>query len=105
MVLEGECEVKDIYLREYAAPDVWTAHFNASDAGLNELFAAGRETYRANAVDFLPTRHPASARDGFAIAHSLRRCLPLLSGHSVVEKWLFRRITFCPIISLICRMG
>ena len=86
MVLEGECEVKGIYLREYVAPDVWTAHFNASDAGLNELFAAGRETYRANAVDFF-TDTPSRERAGWLCDSSFTaQVSPLLSGNSVVEK-------------------
>src|SRR5665213_2189505 len=38
MVAEGECELDRIYLRECTAPDVWTAHFQSSDADLNELF-------------------------------------------------------------------
>ena len=62
MVLSGECEVDHVYLREYAAPDVWTADFHCSDARLNELFAAGRECYRANAIDTVSGQSHARAR-------------------------------------------
>ncbi len=51
IVLEGDCTVENVSLREYANPDVREAHFAASDARLNRLFEAGRETFRQNAVD------------------------------------------------------
>ena len=62
LVLDGNCEVSDIHLREYANPDVWRAEFVASDERLNRLFAAGRETFRQNAVDIFmdcPSRERA----------------------------------------------
>ncbi len=62
IVLEGECEIENVYLREYVNPDVWEAHFAASDERLNTLFAAARETFRQNAVDIFmdcPSRERA----------------------------------------------
>ncbi|RJP19074.1 MAG: hypothetical protein C4527_28100 [Candidatus Omnitrophota bacterium] len=62
IVIEGECKVGDIYLREYVNPDVWQAHFSSSDRRLNQLFVAGRETFRQNAVDIFmdcPSRERA----------------------------------------------
>ncbi len=89
MVLEGECEVDHVYLREYTAPDVWTAHFRSSDEGLNELFAGGRETYRPNAVDFF-TDTPSRERAGWLCDSSFTaQVSPLLSGHTKVEKCFF----------------
>ncbi len=89
MVLEGECEVDHVYLREYTAPDVWTAHFSSNDEGLNQLFAAGRETYRPNAVDFY-TDTPSRERAGWLCDSSFTaQVSPLLSGHSRVEKCFF----------------
>jgi alpha-L-rhamnosidase len=61
-VTEGECRIDDVYLREYANPDVWRAAFAASDVRLNRLFEAGRETYRQNALDIFmdcPSRERA----------------------------------------------
>lgn len=61
-VLQGDCTVVNVYLREYANPDVWQASFSASDVRLNRLFEAGRETYRQNAVDIFmdcPSRERA----------------------------------------------
>ena len=89
MVLEGECEIYRIYLREYVAPDVWTAHFQSSDEGLNELLDAGRETYRANSVDFF-TDTPSRERAGWLCDSSFTaQVSPLLSGHTKVEKNFF----------------
>lgn len=89
MVLEGDCEVRKVYLREFTAPDVWTAHFCSDDANLNELFAAGRETYRPNAVDLFtdcPSRERAGwLSDSFFTAQAGR----LLTGHTAVEKCYF----------------
>ena len=89
MVLEGECEVDHVYLREYAAPDVWTADFHSSEQGLNQLFAAGRESYRANAIDTFQD-NPSRERGGW-LCDSLftARAAPLLCGHNKVEKNLF----------------
>jgi alpha-L-rhamnosidase len=89
MVIEGECEIDHVYLREYTAPDVWTADFHSSDEGLNELFAAGRETYRSNAVDFY-TDTPSRERAGWLCDSSFTaQVSPLLSGHTKVEKCFF----------------
>jgi alpha-L-rhamnosidase len=89
MLLEGECEVDQVYLREFTAPDVWAAHFRSSDEGLNQLFAAGRETYRANAVDFY-TDTPSRERAGWLCDSSFTaQVSPLLSGHTTVEKCFF----------------
>ena len=89
VVTEGECEVRDIYLREYTAPDVWTADFISSDRGLNQLFTAGRETYRANAVDIF-TDTPSRERAGWLCDSSFTaQVSPLLSGHTKIEKCYF----------------
>lgn len=86
MVLEGECSLDHVYLREYVNPDVWKAHFSASDSGLNRLFAAGRETYRQNAVDLF-TDCPSRERGGWLCdSYFTGRVEPWLSGHNNVEK-------------------
>ena len=62
LVLEGDCEVQTPHLREFAGAGVWEAHFAASDERLNRLFAAGRETFRQNALDIFmdcPSRERA----------------------------------------------
>lgn len=84
--LKGECTVEGIYLREYAAPDVWEASFAASDPRLNRLFDAGRETLRQNAVDIFmdcPSRERAGwLCDSFFTA----RAANILSGNVLIEQ-------------------
>lgn len=61
-MLTGDCEVKGLYLREYANPEVDEATFSCSDPGLNRIFDAARQTFRQNAVDIFmdcPSRERA----------------------------------------------
>ncbi len=85
IVLDGECAVDHVYLREYVNPDVWEASFAAGDPRLNRLFAAGRETYRQNALDIFmdcPSRERAGwLCDSFFTA----RTAAALSGNTTVE--------------------
>jgi alpha-L-rhamnosidase len=86
LALDGDCEVEQVYLREYANPDVFEAHFSSSDRQLNQIFEAGRETYRQNAVDIFmdcPSRERAGwLCDSFFTA----RVAFDLSGNTLVEK-------------------
>lgn len=90
MVLRGECEVDNIFIREYTAPDVWTADFHAADVRLNELYAAGREVFRANVLDTYQD-NPTRER-GTWICDPLfsASAAPLLSGHTKVERNMFQ---------------
>ncbi len=89
MVLSGECEVDGVFIRELAAPDVWTADFHCSDARLNRIFAAGREVFRANVLDTYqdnPTRERGTWLCDPLFSAS---AAPLLCGHAKVERNLF----------------
>ncbi|HXW16410.1 MAG TPA: hypothetical protein VEN79_18015 [Terriglobia bacterium] len=86
IVLEGECDVEGIYLREYANPNIERAHFAASDERLNRLFAAGKETYRQNAVDLF-TDCPSRERAGWLCdSYFTAQVAPLLSGDTAEER-------------------
>jgi alpha-L-rhamnosidase len=86
MVTEGDCTLDRVYLREYANPDVWRAEFASSDAGLNRLFEAGRETYRQNSVDLF-TDCPQRERAGWLCdSYFTARVEHLLTGRPVVER-------------------
>ena len=89
LVEDGECDVQRIYLREYVNPEVGLAHFASSDDRLNRLFAAGRETFRQNALDVFmdcPSRERAGwLCDSFFTA----RVAPLVSGNTKIEKNFF----------------
>jgi len=89
IVLEGACELSDVYLREYVNPDTTEARFAAADERLNTLFAAGVETFAQNAVDVFmdcPSRERAGwLCDSFFTA----RVAKDLAGHTRVEKNFF----------------
>jgi len=90
LALEGNCEISQIYLREYVNPNVWTAHFDSSDEGLNVLFAAGRETFRQNSVDLFMDC-PSRERAGWLCdSYFTSRVEHRLSGGSTVEHVFFQ---------------
>lgn len=51
IVMNGECTVNDLYIREYANPDADNLHFDSGDRELNMIFEAGRQSLRQNALD------------------------------------------------------
>ncbi|MGD0127242.1 MAG: hypothetical protein ABSF46_17925 [Terriglobia bacterium] len=96
LVLEGEFEFDDIYVREYANPDVRQAHFQASDERLIKLFAAGRETYRQNAVDVF-TDCPSRERAGWLCdSFFTSRAALDLSGSTTMERNFFENFQLPP---------
>jgi alpha-L-rhamnosidase len=96
IVLEGDCEVQNLSLREYAGAGVWQAHFAASDERLNRLFAAGRETFRQNALDIFmdcPSRERAGwLCDSFFTS----RVAQDLCGDTRIEKNFFENYLLPP---------
>lgn len=84
--LEGECEVSGIYLREYVCPDATRGQFASSDVRLNRLFAAGRETFRQNAVDIFMDC-PSRERAGWLCdSYFTARVAQDLCGDTRIEK-------------------
>ncbi len=89
MVLEGKCLLEDIYLREYVNPDAGEAQFACSDDRLNRLFAAGRQTFRQNAVDIFMDC-PSRERAGWLCdSYFTARAALDLCGSTVIEKNFF----------------
>ncbi len=89
LALRGDCEISQIYLREYVNPNVWNAHFNCTDEDLNLLFAAGRETFRQNSVDLL-TDCPSRERAGWLCdSYFTAGAEHSLTGGSTVEGVFF----------------
>jgi alpha-L-rhamnosidase len=84
--LEGDCTVENLYLREYAGAGVWQAQFAASDERLNRLFAAGRETFRQNALDIFMDC-PSRERAGWLCdSYFTARVAKDLCGDTRIEK-------------------
>ena len=96
IVVQGDCEVQNLYLREYASAGVGQAQFAASDERLNRLFAAGRETFRQNALDIFmdcPSRERAGwLCDSFFTS----RVAKDLCGDTRIEKNFFENYQLPP---------
>jgi alpha-L-rhamnosidase len=89
LALEGDCEISGLRLREYVSPIPADVRFSAGDERLNQLFAAGVETFRQNVVDVFmdcPSRERAGwLCDSFFTA----RVAKDLTGVTLVEQNLF----------------
>ncbi len=89
IVLEGDCDVSRLYLREYVNPNAARATFASSDERFNRIFAAARQTFQQNAVDVFmdcPSRERAGwLCDSFFTARVARD----LCGETTVEKNFF----------------
>ncbi|MDR0844551.1 MAG: hypothetical protein LBN71_04960, partial [Tannerella sp.] len=48
---EGNCQIENVYLREFAYPENKNATFNSSNFKLNAIFDAAKQTSRQNSVD------------------------------------------------------
>ena len=62
IILEGKCQINDIYMREYAYPENRQAAFQCNNEKLNAIYNAARQTFRQNAVDIFmdcPSRERA----------------------------------------------
>lgn len=64
MVAQGDCTVGDIYIREFAYPNNPNATFTSSNAKLNKIFDAAKQTFRQNSVDVF-TDCPSRERAGW----------------------------------------
>jgi alpha-L-rhamnosidase len=85
LCLDGPCEVRNVYLREFAHPQV-TATFKSSDERINRVFAAGVETFRQNALDIFMDC-PSRERAGWLCDSFFTSRVALdLDGDTLVEK-------------------
>ncbi len=87
--LGGSCRVERVALREYANDDAGTARFNASDARLNRIFEAARETFRQSAIDVFMDC-PSRERAGWLCdSYFTARAAFALSGHARIERCFY----------------
>ena len=86
IVEEGECEVKDIYMRNYCNSDAHRGTFYCDNDKLNEVYEAARETYRQNALDIFMDC-PSRERAGWLCdSYFTSRVAFDLSGNTRIEK-------------------
>jgi alpha-L-rhamnosidase len=51
IVLEGECQIEKVYLREFAYPENKNATFSSNNFKLNKIYDAAKQSSRQNAID------------------------------------------------------
>ena len=89
IVPKGSVVVKNVYLREYANPDIRSASFQCDDERLNRIFEAGVQTFRQNAVDvFMDCPHRERA-GWLCDSYFTARVAYDLSGNTLIEKNFF----------------
>ena len=85
LVESGDCEVEQMYMRDYCNSDVERGKFWSDNADLNRLFEAARETYRQNALDIFMDC-PSRERAGWLCdSYFTSRVAFDLSGHTTLE--------------------
>lgn len=86
MVIDGEAEISDIHLIEYAAPEKNYAEYRSDNPKFKKIWEAAVQTYRQNAVDLF-TDCPCRERAGWLCdSFWTARVEYALTGKSVVEK-------------------
>lgn len=85
-LLEGDCSIGQVFLREYANDAVWDAQFACSDDRMNHIFQAARNTFRQNAVDIFMDC-PSRERAGWLCDSFFTSRIEYdLTGKSLIEK-------------------
>lgn len=86
VVIKGECNIEDIYIREYANPDIKRAAFITEDDRINRVFEAGINTFRQNALDIFMDC-PSRERAGWLCdSYFAARTAFDVSGNTLVER-------------------
>lgn len=93
IVLEGDCDLEGLSLREYVNPAADRARFATSDTRFNRIFAAARQTFQQNAVDVFmdcPSRERAGwLCDSFFTARvALDLCGEMTVEQNFLENYL-----------------
>lgn len=92
----GGCEVSGLYFREYLNPATERARFASSDAALDRIFEAARETFKQNAVDTF-TDCPSRERAGWLCdSFFIGRVAADLCGDTEMERMFFQNFLLPP---------
>ncbi len=89
IMVDGESEVSNIYLRTLTNSDISRANFSSSDDNLNLIYKAGIETFKQNALDIFMDC-PSRERAGWLCdSYFTARVASDLSGNTLIEKNVF----------------
>lgn len=84
-VVEGDCEVQDLYIRQYVNGDVARAAFDCDNPAINHIYRAAVETFKQNALDIFMDC-PSRERAGWLCdSYFSARVAFDLSGNHLIE--------------------
>lgn len=84
-VAEGDCEVQDVYIRQYVNGDVSRAAFDCDNESINRVYRAAVETFKQNALDIFMDC-PSRERAGWLCdSYFTARVAFDLSGNHLIE--------------------
>lgn len=87
--IEGDCDILQLYLRNYVNADVYRSKFESNDVEINFLFETARETARQNTLDVFMDC-PSRERAGWLCdSYFAARVAFDLSGYTWIEKNFF----------------
>ncbi len=99
MASSGAMRVSNVYLREYAHPEMEKTHFACSDAKLNRVYRAAVQSLRQNAADLL-TDCPGRERAGWLCdSYFSARVAMDLSGSTETEAKFLEDFVLAPQLS------
>ncbi len=85
IVEEGECEIKEVSIRQYANSDVSQVYFNTNNKDINKIFEAAKETFKQNALDIFMDC-PSRERAGWLCdSYFTARVAYYMSGNTLIE--------------------
>lgn len=96
LCLAGGCVVSNVYLREYASPDMDDAAFSCSDPRMNRIFAAAVQTLRQNAADLLTDCSGRERAGWLCDTFFSGRAAFDLSGHTSIERKFLEDFLLAP---------
>ena len=81
----GDCEILDIKIRQYANSDVSQIHFDSDNPNINLIFEAAKETHKQNALDIFMDC-PSRERAGWLCdSYFSARVAYNFSGNTLIE--------------------
>ncbi len=82
----GECDIKNVRIRQYANSDVSKTYFKTNNSNINKVFEAAKETFRQNALDVFMDC-PSRERAGWLCdSYFTSRVAYYFSGNTLIEK-------------------
>lgn len=85
-VEEGDCEIKELKIKQYVNSDISKAKFTTNDTVLNKIFDAAIETHKQCAIDVFMDC-PSRERAGWLCdSYFSARVAYILSGNTLIER-------------------